>query len=553
MEALDYLADGPIGYLSYQSALEHCYSTSAPDSAPRSFAEAMRTPERDHWYQAACEEIQVHLDNGTWEIVDLPPGKKAIGSRWVFKVKRNADGSVERYKGRVVAKGYSQRPGLDFDETFAPTTKWAALRAIFAIAAYEDLELESIDISAAYLNGTLPEEHEVYMQQPEGFEEGGAHRACRLRKGLYGLKQGGRLWYVRLDQAFQTMGFKRIESDRSVYVWERQGSKVIVPVFVDDITIACRSKDAIAEVKALLGKEFKLRDLGPTKFLLGVEIIRDRKRRTLQLSQRQYVLDMLERFGMSDCNSVTTPMDPALRLSADMAPATPEEEKFMATVPYSSGVGALQYLATATRPDIAHAVSVLARFSSNPGPQHFKALKHLFRYLKGTSDLKLTYAPSSSSELFTVFSDADHGGNPDTGRSTTGFLVKMGTGAINWSSKLKSIVALSTTEAEYVAAVSSGAEAIWTRNFLSELGYDISKPSPILIDNQSAISVARNPEYHGHMKHLDLRFFWLRQAVEDGTLRVEYVPTEQQAADSLTKSLARIKVVEHWEMMGLHT
>ena len=550
---LDFLC-GEAGYLTESEAWECAYKAVASTTAPRTLAEAMRTPESEQWLQAARNEMQAHMDNGTWELVDLPPGKRAMGCRWIFKVKKLADGTFERHKARVVAKGYSQRPGLDFDETFAPTTKWASLRAVLAIAAAEDLELESVDISTAYLNGVLAPEHEVYMQQPEGFVEGGTGRACRLRKGLYGLKQGGRLWYQKLHSVLTDLGFKRIQSDASVYVWELHGHKIIMPVFVDDITIACKSKSAIQHVKDALARHFTLRDLGPISSLLGVDITRDRPNRVLQLSQRQYVIDILERFNMAECKPVSTPMEPGIRLSQSMAPSTPDEVAFMATVPYASAVGALMYLSVATRPDIAYAVGVLCRFTSNPGEPHWKACKHLLRYLQGTKDLKLTFAPSSSptSDLFTVYSDADHGANPDNGKSTTGYVVKMGFGAINWSSKLQSIVALSTTEAEYVAAVSAGSDAIWTRHFLSELGYDsLSTPSPLRVDNQSAIAVARNPEHHGRMKQLDLRHFWLRDYVALGVLRVDYIPTEQQAADSLTKALARIKVVQHWALLGL--
>jgi hypothetical protein len=512
----------------------------------------MRRPDADLWYTAAKEEIQAHVDNGTWTLVQLPPGAKAIGSRWIFKIKRNEDGSVERYKGRIVAKGYSQRPGVDFDETYAPTTKWAALRAIFAIAALEDLELDSVDISTAYLNGVLPDHHRVYMQEPEGFEMKDKTWACQLRKGLYGLKQGGRLWYQKLDEVLKGIGFTRTRSDSSVYVWMRGESKVIIPVFVDDLTLASRTKADNARIKDELKKAFKLRDLGPTSFILGVHVTRNRPQRTLQLSQKQYIIDILQRFGFADCHPVVAPMDSGTKLCASPNPLPPADAAAMKDVPYVNAVGALMYLAIATRPDIAYAVGVLCRFNSNPGPSHWLAVKHLFRYLKGTMDLKLTYAPSSDGQLFTSYTDADHGGNPDNGRSTSGYLMKMGTGAISWCSKLQSIVTLSTTEAEFVAAVSAGQEVIWLRSFLSELGYDMTAPSVLNVDNQSAISVAKNPEHHGRMKHLDLRFFWLRDQVEAKVIGLKYLATAEMPADVLTKPLDRLRVQGCRGMMGLY-
>jgi len=226
----------------------------------------------------------------------------------------------------------------------------------------------------------------------------------------------------------------------------------------------------------------------------------------------------------------------------------------MRSVPYLQAVGALMYLATATRPDISYAVGVLARFNKNPGLQHWKAVKHLFRYLKGTLDYKLTYAPNpTSSELFLTYTDADHGGNPDNGRSTGGYVVKMGTGAISWSSKLQGLVTLSTTEAEYVASTSAGQEILWLRNLFHELGYTFSTPSTLHFDNQSALSVAKNPEHHGRMKHLDLRFYWLRDEVEKGRINVVHLRTDDMVADILTKPLVRVKTLKMVEMLGLRT
>ena len=246
-------------------------------------------------------------------------------------------------------------------------------------------------------------------------------------------------------------------------------------------------------------------------------------------------------------------MDPGLRLSADMGPSTPSEIREMQDVPYGQAVGSLFYLAVATRPDISRTVGNLARFSKNPGMAHWKAVKHLFRYIKGTLDYKLTYSPLSDSELFTSYTDADHAGCPDTGRSTSGYVIKMGTGAISWSSRLQSIVALSTTEAEFVAAVSAGQEMLWLRNLLTEFGFDVSAASRLRIDNLSALSVAKNPEHHGRMKHLDLRFYWLRDEVAKGRIEVEHLRMSDMPADILTKSLAKPKVLEMVKMLGLGT
>jgi hypothetical protein len=391
------------------------------------------------------------------------------------------------------------------------------------------------------------------MRQPEGFPQGPPGQVLLLKKSIYGLKQSPRLWHQKLDSVLCSLGFKKIKSDASVWVFDREGVRIIVPVFVDDMTLVSKSKEKIAWLKEELKKHFKLRDLGPTEFLLGVKVDRDRSHHSLQLSQRQYTLDILSRYGFTSCSPVSTPLNPGVKLTLEQCPKTSQEVEEMRTVPYSHAVGSLMYLAISTRPDISYAVGVLARFSSNPGQAHWLAVKHLFRYLQGTLDYKITYAPDpSSTSLFTTYCDADHGGCKDSGRSTGAYIVKMGTGAVSWSSKLQSIVALSTTEAEYVSAVSAGAEICWLRSLFTELGFNLSSsPSPLYIDNQSALAVAKNPEHHGRMKHLDLRFYWLRDEVEKKIISVSYCPTESMPADLLTKALPLVKVQGCCKMLGL--
>jgi hypothetical protein len=263
-------------------------------------------------------------------------------------------------------------------------------------------------------------------------------------------------------------------------------------------------------------------------------------------------MEVLESFGMADCKPVTTPMNPGLILSKDMCPPpdAPEDREFKTR--YLSAIGSLMYLATMTRPDIAYAVGVLARFNSNPGNQHWLAVKHLFRYIKGTLDYKLTYGPTSpSAPLFTTYSDADHGGCKDSGKSTGAYVVMMGGGAVSWRSKLQPTVSLSTTEAEYIAAVEAGKEIKWMRNLMLELGYDQSGSSVLYIDNQSAVQVCKNPEHHGRMKHLDLKYFWLRDEVGKKVIGVHYVPTGEQVADILTKPLGRVLVDRFVKLLGL--
>ena len=542
-------AEGDV-VLSEASTDELCMKASAQNSWPGNWSQAMSRSDAEEWRHAAQAEIEAHIANGTWEPCQLPPGKKAIGSRWVFTQKFLSNGELERYKARLVVKGCAQRPGFDYLETFAPTVRMATLRVVLALAAMEDLDRRAVDISNAFINGLL--EEEVYIQQPEGFHFGNPGDILRLRKALYGLKQAPRVWNKTLHQTLPKLGFARLKSDVSLYLYRRGTVRIIMPVFIDDITLASSSAEESDRLVQELSQHFKLRDLGPTSWLLGILITRDRPNRCISLSQRQYIIDMLERYGFSSCASVQTPMEPGKALSKADAPSSAEDKEMMRKVPYLSAVGSLMYLATCTRPDIAFAVSLLARFSSDPGPAHWQAVKHLFRYLKGTMDLQLTYGHVASKELFVTYSDSDYAGEKDRLRSTGAYVVMMGGGAVDWSSKLQSVVAQSTTEAEYVAANQAGRDIMWMRNLLYEFGYDLSdSPSTLYMDNNSAIAVAKNPEHFGRLKHIQLRLYWLQDVIEEGHIAPQYVQTDLMAADLLTKALPIVKVNALRTLMGL--
>jgi len=253
-------------------------------------------------------------------------------------------------------------------------------------------------------------------------------------------------------------------------IYSKDGVTIILPVFVDDITLASQSESAIQFFITQLSQHFKFCDLGPTTQLLGIKIDRDCPKHSISLSQRQYCLDVFDRFGMADCKPISTPMEPSLHLSHTQIPQNAQECATMCQTPYLSAIGALMYLATTTCPDIAYTVGILARFNSNPCWTHWLAVKHLLHYIKGIIDYSIIYSHDPAQpETFIMFSDADHDGCKDTGHSTGGYVVKMGTGAVSWSSKLQNIVALSTTEAEYMAAVQAGKEIKWMHNLMHRL------------------------------------------------------------------------------------
>jgi hypothetical protein len=315
------------------------------------------------------------------------------------------------------------------------------------------------------------------MHQPEGFNNCNGTWVARLLKGLYGLKQGGCKWFKLLEEVLLQLGFSCIWANGSIFIWANNNVCVICLVFVDNITFALKSKAKITELKVAIAEHFKLRNLGPTTFQLGVKIMRKCSQRTLHLSQRCYTQDLLKRYGFIDSSPVLTPMDPSVSLTSVYPLSTPEDKAFMRTVPYVSAVGTLMYLAIATRLDIAFAVGMLCCFMAHPGPEHWKAIKHLFRYLRGTIDYQLTYAPDASApQLFYAYSNADHSRNCNNRHSTSAYIVKIGSGTVLWMLRLQPIVALSTMEAEFIAAASVGQEVVWMRQLLGELGFLIAGP-----------------------------------------------------------------------------
>jgi len=537
-------------------AIECVFSTSA-DLEPRSLRDALTRADGAKWVEAAMKEIEAHVENGTWELAQLPPGKRAIGSRWIFKVKRTPEGLIDKYKARLVAQGFSQIPGVHYGEVFASTARFAAVRTVIALAASEDLELESVDISTAFLNGVI--DKEIYMKIPDGFEVEGELRdgedpkrwVVRLLKGLYGIKQGPRLWALKLHSVLSSIGFQRIDCDYSVYVYRRGDVKIFLPIHVDDLLLASNSSTAIQKVKTDLSAHFTIHDLGPVKSILGIRIERDRAARSISLSQPGYIQSILDDFNMHDCNPVSTPMEENIKLSVRMCPVDAEKKAQMAKVPYRELIGKLIYLAVATRPDISYAIGVLCRFVENPGPEHWGAAKRVLRYLKGSVGLKLVYSHSSCDDRFTTYSDADLSGNPDNSRSTGGFAILIGGGAVQWGSRLQPHVSLSSTESEYTVASKVACEIMWMRYLFEEIGYDMARPSPLLVDNRSALQVAKHPEHQSTMKHVHRAYHWIRDHVSRGLITVSHVPGDLNLADIFTKPLGRLKFMRFRDMLGL--
>ena len=440
---------------------------------------------------------------GTWEkdLVALPKGRKAIKCRWVFAIK--ADG---RYKARLVAKGYSQIHGIDYEETFSPVARFESIRFLIAHAALENWEMHGMDVETAFLNGDLDEV--LYITQPEGFKKKGKdeHKVYRLRKAIYGLKQASRQWYLKFNKTLEKHGFKRIYSDGGVYVRLRNSNNpsttdnkfpiddtdpdvMYIVLYVDDLLIFGPRIIEIIKIKKLLSQEFAMKDLGEAKLYLGLRIIRGKDRRIISIDQESYIDDALCKFGLIDANPVKIPLpaNSTFEKNAEQSPPTLIQK-------YQSLMGTLLYIMLGSRPDIAFHVTRLSRYNSNPTERHYKALVNILKYLKGTKHYKIQYDGTTQAGLL-GYSDSTWGDSIDDGHSISGHCFLLANGAVSWTSRRQSTVALSSTEAEYMEFRDTAKQCAWLRTFQSELGYKVDQPTPLCSDNQGAIFIALQPVF----------------------------------------------------------
>ncbi|KMQ92933.1 integrase core domain protein [Lasius niger] len=499
--------------------------------APTTFKEAISGRDSSKWVESIREELEAHEKNNTWTIVPREIKKKTIDSKWIFKVMRDATGHIYRFKARLCARGFQQREGIDYTKTFSPVVRYDSLRVLLALVALEDLELVQFDVKTAFLYGNL--EEEIHMEVPNGVNaEDSASVVCRLNKSLYGLKQTPRCWNRKFSGFLKQFNFKETSADKCVFTGHYEGSSVYLALFVDDGLLACKSREVIEQITTRLSQEFEI-TLGDGSSFVGLQICRDRARKSVFIHQSAYVKRILEKFRMNEAKAVSVPADP----HSALCPV--EKNEYVSNVPYREAVGSLMFVAIVSRPDIAFAVNTASKFLNNHDQSHWQAVKRIFAYLVGTADLGIEYRSSGSESKLVGFSDADYAGDLETRRSTTGYLFSLASGPVTWSSRRQKIVTLSTTEAEYIAASSAAKEAVWLRNLLDEVGYRCDSPTVLYVDNQSAIKIAKNPEFHERTKHIDVRYHHIRKMVENAAIQVLYVPSEMQKADILTKALSK--------------
>jgi len=409
------------------------------------------------WQEAINSEITSILKNRTWDVVDRPSNRKPITAKWLFKLKKNARGEINKRKARIVARGFQQKEGVDYNDIFAPVVKWSTILAIIALAAKYNWPLHQLDVITVFLNGTIDED--ILMEIPDGFPGcDDSSKVCKINRALYGLKQSPKAWYDRISKWLQEHGLTQSKSDCNLYFCRRNGKLTILLLYVDDLIITGDDQETISKLKTTLQQEFEMTDLGDANSYLGVDI--HRQPTGIFINQKGYITKLLEKFNLQNCNPTNIPIDPKIHLQKEMGTGQADPEL------YRSLVGSLIYL-THTRPDLSYAVSCVSRYMQAPENAHYQAAKKILRYLRGTMDYGLFF-PSNNEGTFHTYANADWGRDLDTRRSTSGILHKLGNSSIYWSSKLQPTVSLSSTESEYRVLTDAAKDIIHFRRLLQE-------------------------------------------------------------------------------------
>jgi hypothetical protein len=565
---------------------------------PTSLKQMEQSPQRELWQKGYDDEITSLANNNSLEIVVRPPNVRVLGLKWVFKIKETLEGMVSRFKVRCTILGNLQREGIDYWETFSPTSRHSTVRILLATAAARNYHVHHMDVDTAFLYGVMPDDEHVYCHIPKGYPipehlQDTPNLVGRVRKGIYGLKQAPRVWNQTIDYTMvHGLGFNKSPQDPCLYTKTgKGGEKLLVCIYVDDLLIASSSMSYLREFKSQLSQKYNMKDLGELSSFLGMEVCVKRGE-YIKISQSKYINDLAHKFSViSNTKKVSKahiPLDPSVKLfrTSDIldlpypAPVEPDEPSSEVAstadednnappskrskistpsrcrIQYRELVGSLMYLMICTRPDISFAVSYLARYLNCYDETHFKQAMCVLRYVVATKDrgITYTYKPDDATHLYPVgYSDSDWGSDIETRRSTTGYVYMMAGGAVSWKTKLQPTVALSSADAEYMALAASSQEAIYLRILC--IDFDIAardNPTILYADNTAAIAMAQNPTMSPANKHIELRHHFIREQVALNNIRLIYVPTENNAADLFTKNLNKILFSAHVErVMGI--
>ncbi|WOH13997.1 hypothetical protein DCAR_0933512 [Daucus carota subsp. sativus] len=489
-------------YDAFTSTYTQYMTATAQESVPYTYKQASTN---SNWLKAMKLELDALESNHTWELVQKPPDKHVVDCKWIFKIKYLPDGSIDRYKARLVAKGFTQTFGLDYFETFSPVAKMTTVRVLIAVASTQNWPINQLDVTNAFLHGDLHEE--VYMRVPPGYFALSTHccldpatdtstLVCKLIKSIYGLKQAPRCWFTKFSKALLIYGFRQCHSDNSLFTFNKGLVFIAVLVYVDDILITGNNNDTISHVKSFLATHFKLKDLGPLKYFLGIEIARSSA--GIYLHQKKYTLDILADVGLTDCKPSKIPMEQNHTLQKSESAFLKSQDASL----YRRLVGRLLYL-TITRPEIAYSVQVLSQFITQPRADHLTAVFKILRFVKGSPGQGLFYSATMPLKL-TAFSDSDWGGDLLSRHSLTGYCILFGSSLVAWKCKKQHTVSKSSAEAEYRSMADTCCEIVWLLAIFRVFGFNSLTPVQLHCDNKSALYIASNSVFHERTKHIEI-------------------------------------------------
>jgi hypothetical protein len=500
---------------------------------PKSYRAAMESQQSSEWCQAMSEEINTMNERKVWTLIPKPPNKQILGSKWVYAIKRNAEGVIMRFKARLVAQGFNQKFGESYDEVFSPVIDFSIIRLLFTIlVCLLCWTHRQYDVKCAYLYAKL--HNDVYMRQPKGFEiKGQEDWVCQLDRAIYGLHQSGREWNFELDSTLQRLGFVPFSWCNCIY---RFGNNTILVVYVDDIVIFGKNSTFIDKAASLIKSVYTLTDLGETRKLLGVEFIVEHG--NLFIHQSGLINKMLKQFGKY-CRKITSlPLSPTTILTRMDCPEDEDQKREVGLLPYRSLLGSLAFLASRTRPDLSYAVNVLSQFQSNPGIVHWEILVKILEYVKSTSGIRLKLNRKTSDFQLTTYSDASFASNRDDRTSIGGTLITFNSVPIAWRTFKQKCVSLSSMEAEYIALSESVKDSLFYDRVITELVQFVKfkYSSIVLCDNISAIDFSKSAIEKRRTKHVDIKFHFIRKLVLDNVVTLDYVNTKANLADYFTKA-----------------